>query len=316
MGELAKARQYWEDSIALAQALGDLRVQGQATMGLSAVAWASGQLEQAARLSEQQLALARELGDPLGVANGLYSLGVKQITLGRLAKAVALLEEARAVYSDRFGFSEGWALSMSGWAEMFLGHYAQAERHAQAALEIDQETQNQRSLGWTHYVRAGIALGQARYDHAQALLQASLRASRPIKQRMTEALALVSLGYTRCLSGNLEQARRDLAEGLQVGREASIGSALVHGVAGIALLKARQTDALSADEAARAVELYALASQDPLVASARWFEDVVGRHVSAAAAKLAPELIAAAQARGRARDLDATIKELLVELSE
>jgi tetratricopeptide (TPR) repeat protein len=316
VGELTKAQQYYEESLAIAQALGDVRLQGMDTLGLSAVAWSRGQLAQAERLSEQSLALRRELGDPLEVSGGLYSLGVKQISLGRLTQAVAKLEEARAVYRDRLGISNEWVFSMLGWAKMFLGHYAQAHRHAQAALEIDQETQNQRSLAWAHYVLAGISLGQGRLDQAEAHLQASLRASRPIQQRMTEALALICSGYTRCLSGYLAQARRDLAEGLQIGREAGIGSALVHGVAGIALLEARRADILSADESRRAVELYALAAQDPLVANARWFEDVVGRHVSAAAAAatdLSPDAIAEAQARGRALDLDATVAAWLAE---
>jgi hypothetical protein len=61
------------------------------------------------------------------------------------------------------------------------------------------------------------------------------------------------------------------------------------------------------------VELYALASRYPLVANSRWFEDVVGQHIAAAAATLPPERVVAAQARGQARDLVATVSELLEE---
>lgn len=64
----------------------------------------------------------------------------------------------------------------------------------------------------------------------------------------------------------------------------------------------------------RAVELYALASCYPLVANAQWYEDVAGKHIAAAAKALPPEGVAAAKERGRVRDLDATVKELLVEL--
>ena len=68
---------------------------------------------------------------------------------------------------------------------------------------------------------------------------------------------------------------------------------------------------------AYAVEIYALASRFPLVANSRWFEDVAGKHIAAAAAHpegVPPDVIAVAQARGRARDLDATVRELLAEL--
>ena len=67
-------------------------------------------------------------------------------------------------------------------------------------------------------------------------------------------------------------------------------------------------------EAERAVELYALASRYAHVANSRWFEDVVGKHVSAIAATLPPEAVAAAQERGRVRDVWATAEEMLAEL--
>jgi hypothetical protein len=50
------------------------------------------------------------------------------------------------------------------------------------------------------------------------------------------------------------------------------------------------------------------------VASSRWFKGVAGKHIAAVAATLPPEVVAAAQERGRARDLEATVAELLAEL--
>jgi hypothetical protein len=67
-------------------------------------------------------------------------------------------------------------------------------------------------------------------------------------------------------------------------------------------------------EAERAVEICALASGHPFVGNSRFWEDVVGRHVAAAAESLPPGVVAAAQDRGRARDLWATVEELLTEL--
>ena len=65
-----------------------------------------------------------------------------------------------------------------------------------------------------------------------------------------------------------------------------------------------------------AVELYALASRYPIVANSRWSEDVFGAEIAAAAAALPPEVVAAARERGRARDLDATIAELIAEFED
>jgi hypothetical protein len=63
-----------------------------------------------------------------------------------------------------------------------------------------------------------------------------------------------------------------------------------------------------------AVELYALVSRYPYVANSQWFEDVVGKHIILTAATLSPDVVAAARERGRARDLEATVRELLKEL--
>jgi hypothetical protein len=63
----------------------------------------------------------------------------------------------------------------------------------------------------------------------------------------------------------------------------------------------------------RAVEVYALAQRYPLVANARWFEDVAGRRLTAAVTHLPWEAVAAAQARGRVREVQATVAESLAE---
>jgi len=64
----------------------------------------------------------------------------------------------------------------------------------------------------------------------------------------------------------------------------------------------------------RAVELYALASRYPLISNSRWFEDMAGKCIITLAETLPPHVLAAAQARGRAQDLEATVADLLVEL--
>lgn len=64
----------------------------------------------------------------------------------------------------------------------------------------------------------------------------------------------------------------------------------------------------------RAVELYSLALRFPLVAESRWFADVVGDTLAEVAATLPAERVAILQERGQARDLEATVAELLAEL--
>jgi hypothetical protein len=67
-------------------------------------------------------------------------------------------------------------------------------------------------------------------------------------------------------------------------------------------------------EMERAVELSALASHYPFVANSRWFADVAGNNIRAAAATLPELVVTAARDRGQSRDLHATVAELLGEL--
>lgn len=73
---------------------------------------------------------------------------------------------------------------------------------------------------------------------------------------------------------------------------------------------------LDQGETERAVEVYVLACSLPAVANSRWNQDVVGRPIASAAAALPPEVAEAARERGRARDIQATLKELIEELRE
>jgi hypothetical protein len=65
-----------------------------------------------------------------------------------------------------------------------------------------------------------------------------------------------------------------------------------------------------------AVEIYEMALRYPFVANSRWFHDVAGKEIQAVGATLPPEVVAAAKERGRARDVQATIDELIALWSD
>jgi hypothetical protein len=110
--------------------------------------------------------------------------------------------------------------------------------------------------------------------------------------------------------GDLHKAQQHISESLQIAAEIGTFVPIMDALASMALLLADQ------GEKQRAVELYALVSRCPYVAKSRWFEDTIGKHIAAVAATLPPDVVTAVQERGRGRDLDATVAELLVELEE
>jgi hypothetical protein len=127
---------------------------------------------------------------------------------------------------------------------------------------------------------------------------------------MDEALYGLYLGFVERGQGNLCQAREHLSAGLKIAVELRLDWLRHDWVAAIAVLLAEE------GQGERAVELYALASRYPEIANSQWWEDLAGKHITAVADALPPEAVAAAQERGRARDLVATLEELLEELEE
>jgi tetratricopeptide (TPR) repeat protein len=150
------------------------------------------------------------------------------------------------------------------------------------------------------------ALAEEAYAEAQVMLQES--AALYAEEEMGWIPAV--LAYAARRLGQLTQAREHLHNALRTATEIGAFVPLMYALPAIALLLADQ------GEKERAVELYALASRYPLVAHSRWFEDVARQHIGAIAATLPPDVVAAAQERGWARDLEATVAELLVELGK
>jgi tetratricopeptide (TPR) repeat protein len=176
----------------------------------------------------------------------------------------------------------------------------------QRSLASSQEPGEQGAAGVSLLTLGSVALADGAHAEAQQLLQESVVVSRERGTREAVGWALAVLGYAARGLVRLDQAGSHLREALETAAEGGF-TTLMLALPALALLLADR------GEVERAVELYALASRYRFVANSLWFEDIAGKHISAVAAALPPDVVAAAQERGRARDLDATVRELLEE---
>jgi tetratricopeptide (TPR) repeat protein len=159
----------------------------------------------------------------------------------------------------------------------------------------------------SYLLLGGVALAREQYTKAQELMEKSISGYRSTG-RTTVAEALALSGCASRALGQYGAARAQFAEALQTGVAAPHFFALMVALSGTALLLAKQ------GQLERAVEVYATAAGHPYVGNSRWFEDIVGRHIAALAATLPPDVVAAAQERGRAQDLWDTAAQLAQEL--
>jgi predicted ATPase/DNA-binding SARP family transcriptional activator len=309
-GVYDKAKQLVEDSLAIRRVLGDQEGIIDSLGGLEGIARKQGQLEEAERLVREIIAIHQITGGQKAIADDLRDLGVVLVFAGKFSEAHSLMEASLAIYSDLGQNELAWSNGALGYTKVHLGRYEQAHVQGQLSLTLAREIGYRYVIGAALLVLGWVALAEEAYTEAQGLLQESAAVRRESGQQDELGVAFASLGYAARGLGNIPQARQHLSKALRVTADTGARWPLMYALPAIALLLADQ------GQKERAVEIYALASRYPFVANSRWFEDVAGKHIAAVAAALPPEVVAAAQERGRARDLDETVKELLVELEE
>jgi tetratricopeptide (TPR) repeat protein len=306
-----EAQQLFEESWAIRQALGDKYGVARCLDWLGNIVRCLGQLEESERLLREGIAIFREIGSRESVAAGMTDLGFTLICRGEFVESLSVLKKAVAIH-DELGLRFPLVVSTHylALAEQHLGRYGRARARARACLILAREY----AASWVNVhlslVLAEVAMAAEEHDRAHQLMEETVSVYRDAGFRSALGLVLCSLGNAVLGLGQLAKAQAHLHEALQIATQIGRFELHLNVLSSVALLLA------NAGEAERAVELYALASRYPFVANSRWFEDVIGKHIAAAAASLPPDAVAAAQARGRARDLWDTAAELLAELGE
>ena len=310
------------------QVLGDQRRIALTLLELGLVAILQGELDEAKPLIRKGIAMSRELMDRFGIAFGLIWLGQILCGFGMFAQAQSSLEEASAMF-EGLGDIPWWELSYDFLArrEMHMGQWERATASAQMGLALARESELPQGIARSFCLQSCLALAEgergldargssrpsedskarAAATEAQRLARQSAAILRDLRDRLVLPSALIVLGAAERTLGNLDQARQHLREALSTSAEIGASGLTMQALPAAALLLA------NLGKLERAVEIYVLASRDPCLANSRWFELVYGRHIEAIAGTLPPEVAEAARERGRARDLQATVKELLAE---
>jgi tetratricopeptide (TPR) repeat protein len=323
-----------KQSLVLFQELGD---DCSAAHVMRTLAWVLGGRERRVWL-HKALDTLKAVGDVWGSARALAVLGM-DVGSGDLEEGRGLLTEAIMMMEEELHIEAPEMVGALGWIHYFNGRFDEAlpllERSV-AALETGDPGQR-RILG---QFLCGALLGLGKYDRTEAeaarisldpavapiaelalVREAHLKAHQHLTARASEARrsdhwyqlghALPLLVYAARGLGKQTEARAHLREAL--------ANAADHASRNLLLAALQPAALLLCDErnVERGIEVSTLAFvQWPFAASSRWFEDVAGKHIAAAAEGLPAEVVAAAQKRGRERDLWETARELLDELEE
>jgi predicted ATPase/transcriptional regulator with XRE-family HTH domain len=258
----------------------------------------------------ESVGIFRTLGDQAHLATALDALGTVLLYLGQAKEAQAALTECLAIHQalgtmNRSFISTLIALAVSN---EFLGLYEQASLQAQEARRVAQRVGDLYCMRRASCVLSSVALAQQRYVDVQRYVQDELHLLTVGQfKRPGTILQLVNCGLANYRLGNFPQAAQQLVAALREGQAIHAMRGVVHGLLlGSLLLVAQGKPVL-------AVEIHALAQLYPLVAHCRWCEEVAGHDLTAIAATLPADIVAAARARGQASDLASTVASLLQE---
>jgi hypothetical protein len=229
------------------------------------------------------------------------------MTLGQVVEAQVVFEECIAICND-LGLMKSTlaigAIGSLGITKAYLGRYREMWIQGESALTLAREIGYSQGIHFGLFLAGCAAMAEEAHPIAQQLLREDVALCRN-ERHANLALRLACLGYATYGLGNRMEARQLLVEALQIALAQRASRATPYGLLLAGLLLAGQ------GEVERAIELRALVRRFSFIANSRWCEDVAGKHITAAAATLPTDAVAAAQTRGRARDLWATVEEVL-----
>jgi predicted ATPase len=207
LGEYARAKAYYEESLAITR---QLKIQfgvANTLMNLSQVAFFQGELRDAITLQEEALAIHHELGHNIGIAIGLHNLAEILEQEGDYDRAAICAEESLARYRN-LGDSLGTAWTLHDLA--LLAHRQHAYERARTLFE-ECRTIYENLGAKNDLARALNDLGklvddQGEHESARVLYDESLTLAAELGNRRCQAAVLNNLGRLAHRTGDKERA--------------------------------------------------------------------------------------------------------------
>jgi predicted ATPase len=167
VGAYDDTRRFCEESLTLARAATDHRLEGWALMHLGNAAFAVGDYAGSERLHRRSLLKLEAVGDRRGIANCHRNLGVVAGVQGRHAEAQHSFQLGLSIDRE-IGNAKGVCISLQnlGHIEWLTGNYRQAEVHLREAVALSRELGQRKVLAACLNALGNVAAAQQ--DHAGA----------------------------------------------------------------------------------------------------------------------------------------------------
>jgi tetratricopeptide (TPR) repeat protein len=307
----------------------------------------TGLREAALPLAKEGLSLLRRVSKGRALALGHLLAAYSGVAEDEM-HAKPLFEQALAIAHEADALLEAcWALGGLAQIAIRLQEYDQAKEHSLAFLRLAREIGHRRGEAISLGVLGQVAYIQGQYVRARAFHEQSLAISRELGDRIWMMRRLNALGEVALAARDLEQAKARYREALSSAEELAALRHITTALCGLGEVALAAGDVPAARQHYRralqvAMEvLRADVRRQTLVSVAKWYANQEQRALAVELVALAlgtspdywretlrdteallselrsglsPDIYAAAEARGQARDLEATMAELLAEL--
>ncbi|MCB0061992.1 MAG: tetratricopeptide repeat protein [Caldilineaceae bacterium] len=269
-GGYREARRLYQESLTIRQQLGDQRGLATALRAVGGVALYQGDLEQAEKLIRESITLMEQNGDRMGLAVCLGKLGETLIGLGRFQEVQEPLQSAQALHHE-LGLTEPAAFiaAIQALALMHQGDYAEAQRHVEPILAHFQAVRSRRGRAYALLILGWAALARNATVQAQEQLEQSLALYHDLGQQdeLGQAHALLAL-IAHC-HHNTAEAQIHLQQAQQIAE--TIQAFMPRLLALTVQVRLYRDQA----EPTLAMWYYSQIAHHPLVATSRWFADLL-----------------------------------------
>jgi class 3 adenylate cyclase/tetratricopeptide (TPR) repeat protein len=227
-----ETREAFSRARTLCQRLGDIPEYFQALFGLWGHAWMSGQNQEAIHMADEFLSRSQALSDPVLQMVAHRTMGSTLLTTGDFQSSRKHFEETISLASSRpkqplynlyVVEPQVASLLLLSWDLWFLGYPDQSLAHVSEALSLARDVRHPYTVAFAHYMTSVVHLLRGDAGRAFESAESSLETSREQRFSLYVILSTISRGRAVGELGRLEEARAEIAKGIEEARRNSIG---------------------------------------------------------------------------------------------
>lgn len=309
IGDYGLALQRAEASLNINQKRGDQEEQAYSLSMLGWIYQHLGLLAEAGDLRINALELCQQLGNRSHLAWAMESLAYTLVYQGEFEEGREWGQKSLHIcLEDGYAGQEGSARLVIGYSHLLLGQYVQAQKELIRSLELVREKNDRGKEASVLCCLGYLALVNEAYDEAQAAFMEGYRLFKETEGDAYTFEALSGLGFSTFFRGDFGQSYDYIIQLLTEGLRRKDFLWLLFALPVLALYL------VFSGEAERATTVWAQTQCHPFVANSKWYEDVVGLKLTAAATSLPLDVADLARRRGQGAALWQMAEALLAEL--